>query len=223
MTTAVTCPGPCNAEHRRFPGQVEPRYGEPVWCTGCAGVVGEALDELPRLLTRVWVDAGRASAPGDDVKVSGTGSSTFPGEPQRVTEDVIGGGLVELEDEVRRLRPGFSPRPPRRWWPGLDITVAFLYGQLGWLLNEHPNAAEPMHSPGGTILRSRGRALRAIRADRHVDRLPAACPSCDLRALVRPDGSETVTCTACGRMLTRDDYGLLARMYAHEQAEAGAA
>ena len=56
------------------------------------------------------------------------------------------------------------------------------------------------------LLHLHQRARATTGQTRLVTRLAAPCPRCDTQALDRPDGSDTVTCAACDRRYTWDEY-----------------
>lgn len=60
-------------------------------------------------------------------------------------------------------------------------------------------------------LHHRARTLTGL--TRLVNRLPTPCPRCERVALERADGSETITCAACGRPYTWNEYRQLCGLY----------
>lgn len=83
----------------------------------------------------------------------------------------------------------------------VTATTAFLLTHLPWAA-EQPwvrDFADEMQD-----LTRDGHRLRPSQPVKH--HLPAPCPSCDLLALSRTDGDAYVTCDACGRLWSEDEY-----------------
>jgi len=54
--------------------------------------------------------------------------------------------------------------------------------------------------------RQRGRAYRTLGWDTLIHALPAPCPQCNLMTLIRYDGDDQVSCTACKNVWPEQDY-----------------
>lgn len=213
--TAQPCAGPCNRAYRRTDTTTadeaeqqsrKPYYGEPHWCDHCTGIVARALTELPELVAAIHLEALNGT-PTPGARVTHTQQTPpWPGEPARILTDLIAGGLMELEDDLRHLR-GYSPRPVLPEGHGMSEAIAVLTGSLDWLLQEHPNCADPTWSPGASLLRWHHIAVRFTKRDKPrttVKELP--CPRCELLMLVKADGDDSVECGNCGNRLREDEY-----------------
>ena len=60
-----------------------------------------------------------------------------------------------------------------------------------------------------TCLDLHAHSRRLVGRSRLVHRLPAGCPRCERRGLVRESGDDTVSCTRCGRRYTGQEYETL--------------
>lgn len=65
-------------------------------------------------------------------------------------------------------------------------------------------------------------ARAAIGVDRSYERMPLPCPKCESHRLVRYDGTDTVTCRACGYSATSDGYHQLTHVAVQAARKAGA-
>jgi len=241
-TTPTPCPGPCNRKHRRTLADGHtpdwpPVDGEPVWCIHCTALVDNALHhtpagrdddrrlpDLPQLLVAIHLEAIHGTpTPGAKVRVSRE-SPAWPGQAARMLTDLIVSGLLDLEDDLRRLR-ALSPRPALPEGTAAGAAVTAIRANLDWLLNQHPDAADPDLAPGAQLLRWQWIATRFIHADepRTVQTwLP--CPRCDLLTLCRVPGEEGVVCGNCYARYGEDEYQRRFRQYAiWERARTAAA
>lgn len=223
-TTRLTvCPGPCNRALRRAPdpGDRTPEPGNPVWCDRDGLLVARCLAELPELLAAIHLEA-LYGTPSPGARVRRTNSAPpWPGEAARMLTDLIVGGLLTLEDELRYLR-GYSPRPDLPEGAAASRAIQVLNGSLEWLLQQHPDAADPEAAPGALILRWQYTAVRFTKADvpRTVQKdLP--CPSCDLLTLTTVPGEDSVECGNCGLILRDEEYQRRVKQYAIYVAVAG--
>jgi hypothetical protein len=213
------CSGPHNnawrkAEATGLPHELTPTWGTPIHCLSCAGKAYRQLAELPELLAAVWLEATcgtRASS-----KLTGTigraPEATWPGQAARLMTDLIIGGLVELEDDLRYLRH-LGHRPDRgREGQTATGAVTFLLTHLDWALAFHPAATEAHDrdsaNPASQINFWNRAATRFTRRDALTVQMAAPCKQCDLRTLAREDGEDYIACMnpACGTLMTEAEY-----------------
>lgn len=216
--TTTACAGPCahtwrRAEAKRLddgtPHDVrQPWPGDPYWCDHCRTRVLDALGMLPELIAATHLEALHAT-PKQNERVTTSAAPPWPGQAARLLTDLIVGGLAETEDGMRDLR----------WWSErtavfepdvLNKAITVLTLSVDWLLVGHPEAADPDTSPGAAILAWRDKAMRFTGRDKLIHRFPLRCPTCELLALRRDDGSSYVECLprigGCGRLWTEPEY-----------------
>lgn len=217
------CPGRCNAAYRRAEQDrttlgtlhdLSPRHGQPLHCEPCAVRARQQLAELPELVAAIWLEATHGSR-GPKVGTIGRSAATvasWPGQASRLLTDLIVGGMLELEDDIRelrrlRIRPG-------RGIEGHDVTgaVRFLGAHLDWALASHPAASEihdrdsanPASQIGGWHRAAQRFTARDARLEHH--RVP--CPRCEMLTLFRADGDDYIECrnVACQLLLTPGEF-----------------
>lgn len=222
----VVCGNP-----RRIPNR-------PPVCDGCRARLVSQLRELPELYA--LLPAVLARPGGSAEKVSGTREAPVPlsldvvdllaesrrpnptAEARSHPDDAVGGLSVAsaLDEWVRDWRAARSKGE------GLPVpTVAALSGwlrvRLDWACDQHPAIGE-----FATEIRHIAASLRTTLAlRRHVDRLEAPCPTCDMRALYREvdpvrGAADYIRCGGCGRLWTPDEYARLAVILVHEDLRA---
>lgn len=227
------CDGPCNQAYRAARvdadgdhidehGQVlAPVPGQPVWCRPCADRITAQLRRLPDLAAAVVARRdGRlltGTADTDRTRTSTRAGSPTASPALDVVDD-LAAWAADLVDELsEHLRVPFITRTgTRRRIRHLTENVAWLHTRATALLCHDDLAAEAGRAIPGWVTRLE----RAAGQDRLRHRLPAPCPTCDLRALVRDDGSEQVDCTACGRAWVEADYRRLVMVLADEARRA---
>jgi hypothetical protein len=220
---ARVCAGPCNRQYRRAEANtantgekhdLKPDHGDPNWCSHCADTVEHCLAELPELLVTIHLEAIHGTpTPGARVHHARL-SPAWPGESARMLTDLIAGGLMEMEDDLRDLR-GYSPRPVLPEGQGASQAIAVIGGSLDWLLQQHPNADDPDWSPGAILLRWHHTAVRFTKADTpRIQQKHLPCPRCDLLTLVKTPGDDSIECGNCGNRLREDEYQRRVQQYA---------
>ena len=200
---------------------LQPTWGQPVHCGRCADRARNELTELPELLAAIWLEATNATRP----KVTGTigrhvTHPSWPGQASRLLTDLIVGGLVELEADIRDQR-GLTPlREGRREGITATAAVTFLQAHLDWALERHPLAAEPHDrlsgNPASQIHTWHRAALRFTARDIRLEHHRIPCPRCGLLTLFRADGDDYIECRnpACGTLLTSTEYHLHTKILA---------
>lgn len=206
----TVCPGPCNRIWRQLPPETEeqPRYGDPIWCRRDTNIVAHALGEFAELLAAIQDDAVNGTPTRGVVHRGGSTAPSWPGQASMLAVEAVTGGLVELEEEVRKLRD-LSPRTGQSNHLGAEAggAVQLLTAHLDWLLTTHPAAADPDSSPGTVILRLHWKAQRAAKADpQRAQRADLPCPSCSYQALSLAPGDDSYECAICGRRLRLSEY-----------------
>lgn len=235
-TNGTVCVGSCNRDYRRAEQRkfktgelhaLHPVQGVPWWCDADSRRIAAALTELLKLYVALEGDKGRRTSNGE--KTSGSKSAPSP-SPQDDAQDEMVRLLMRWEDAVREARQmtlrtgartgvtnvrgehvGLAYRKPET--RTLTSAVAFLTGNLGWILAAERTAALQF---GQDILNARSRYQRLVGAGGGASHRPMPCPRCDMKTLVHKPGSPSVDCTnaACGRILSLDEYDELARSIA---------
>lgn len=216
-TAPHPCAGPCGHRWRTaeattaqtgIPHDIRPWYGQPYWCDHCRTRVLTALSDLPELIAAAHLQALYAT-PKQAERVTTSQAPAWPGQAARLLTDLLIGGLAEIEDAMRDLR-SWSDRTAHYEPAVLNHAVTTLTLSIDWLLAEHPLAADPDLSPGAAILTWHRKAVTFTGRDKLVHRFPVRCPTCDLLALRREDGSSYVECSprigGCGRLWTEAEY-----------------
>ena len=118
--------------------------------------------------------------------------------------------FVAVEDAIRADRN--LSRRKRNLAPHAALAHALRIADAhyGWLAKD---AAVPACN---AILNVHRRARRALGLNTLVHRLPAPCPSCDMRTLIRVDGDDVVRCRACHTSWAESEYRLLVRVLVEE-------
>lgn len=230
--STTACAGPCANNWRRaeakrladeIPHDLTPWPGNPYWCDRCRTRVLDALGMLPELIAAIHLEALHATPKQQPERVSRTTAPAWPGQSARLMTDFVVGGLAEVEDGMRSLR-AWSDRTATFEPIVLNRAVTVLTLSIDWLLTSHPDAADTECSPGVAILDWRDKAMRFTGRDKLVHKFPVRCPTCDLLALRREDGSSYVECLprigGCGRLWTEDEYLNLATVAASDLKKA---
>ncbi|MDG4857345.1 hypothetical protein P8605_04100 [Streptomyces sp. T-3] len=193
------CPGRCNRD-RVDGGQV---LGAPVWCRGCQQSIHVSLQELVDLYAALWGAGQRPVGAGEKVTTSrGTGTpSVSPGADQA---DEILRTTCAWEDALRtHLGHQAAAVGTDHAGEGRALTSAVDYlGRWHTAAMSAPFATEYGHE----VLALAAGTRRHLRADRGTSRLAAPCPQCDLRALEREGGTDTVRCRVCRWFTTWERY-----------------
>jgi hypothetical protein len=213
----LACPGSHNnawrtAEADGTPHELQPTWGQPVHCGHCADRARTELAELPELVAAIWLEAVN----GTPAKITGTigrvNIPAWPGQSSRLLTDLIVGGMLALEDDIRelrrlRIRPG-------RGTEGAAVTASahFLAAHLTWALEAHPLAEEAHDrlsgNPASQIHSWHRTAQRFTRRDDRLEHHRIPCPRCELLTLFRKDGDDYIECRniACQLLLTPGEY-----------------
>jgi hypothetical protein len=229
MPVLTPCSGPHNnawrkAEATGLPHDLTPTWGTPVHCLSCMGRAYHQLTELPELLAAIWLEATNGTRAGDKVGTIGRApEATWPGQAARLMTDLIVGGLIELEDDLRDLRH-LNPRPDRgREGQTATGTVAFLITHLDWALTHHPAATETHDrdsaNPASQISYWHRAATRFTRRDQLRVQMAAPCPKCALRSLAHVDGEDYISCgnPLCENLMTESEYEDWSQRVAEEE------
>jgi hypothetical protein len=236
MPVLNVCPGSHNnawrkAEAAGEPHDITPTWGTPQHCLSCMGRAYHQLSELPELLAAIWLEAthGTRASSQRTGTIGRAPEATWPGQAARLMTDLIIGGLIELEDDLRDLRH-LNPRPNRgREGQTATGTVAFLTTHLDWALTHHPAATEAHDrdsgNPASQINYWHRAAARFTKRDALRVQMAAPCPRCSLRTLAHEDGEDYIACQnpACGTLLTEAEYSTHASELAAEEYFARAA
>lgn len=223
------CPGSCNNAWRRAEAQlaadgtdhdIPVTWGQPVHCLRCINRTHAQLAELPELVVAISLEAVYGTAAKTTGTIGRTSTPAWPGQAARLLTDLVVGGMLELEDDIRELRH-LSHRPGRGI-EGRRVTgaVKFLTAHLDWALTQHPLAVE-VHdrlsgNPAAQIQGWHRAALRFTRRDARLEHHRIPCPRCELLTLFRADGDDYIECRNinCGLLLTP------AELFAHTKAVA---
>ena len=232
------CPGSCNSHYRRVtalyqaaraayddqvsrlqegepvpdppePPDVQPREGEPVWCSRCQAVVHRSLAEIDDLAAQL-AHIPPGVRPASDTRREAVKVTVSQGHPSPSP-------AVDVLDELQRwLTTWEADYRHFRGWPSapqrgvLSTVVTASCAWLGEHLTERPAgllAWPHAEDFGSQVLRwhreLRARAHAASFA-RHVKR---PCPSCRRYTLWERVGDDYIACVYedCGRRLTRED------------------
>lgn len=223
------CPGRCNrtwraAEVLRLQlGRTHERVPvttDDALCASCWRRVDLYLADLPGLYEALATDYLHASRPINE-RVSGSGAATlnvYLDLMDRMVRFVTG-----WDDGMAGLRT-WRTRKPRPGREAVVDSVAELRRFGEWINTHDPDAADR----SGELARLHGLAERATKRDEMFIRLPAPCPTCDLRALVRREPYKAagdkaadpyrdhIECRGCGRIWHEDDYARLVLILASE-------
>ncbi len=225
---AAVCPGACNRDYRRAettgkPHNITPAAGEPNWCSACTHRITLAIRDMVTLYAALDADKAARTSAGE--KTSGSKAPPSP-SPQVDAQDEMTRLLMHWEDSVREARSmtlrrgaragvrdvngtpvGLAYRLPER--TTLTTTVAFLLGNLPWMLGDAGRDAATQF--GRDMLNARRRYEQLTGGGSGQSRRPMPCPRCDHKTLVHHFGTDAVSCEQCGRILTLEEYDELAR------------
>jgi hypothetical protein len=191
-------------------------------CGPCQRALQQALADLPEQYVELYL----ALEPGPSGGQERHGSKSPP-IPLRVDVEALMRRTVDLlqawEQTARDLADLYVPRLRADGRTGvragyaLSTACRVVASHLDTLLAHDANGLS------SELLRLRSDIRRALGETKACDRLPAPCPDldCGQLALVRWHGTSMVTCEACGRMWSEEDYGRLVLVLAAEQRRAG--
>jgi hypothetical protein len=230
----LACPGSHNnawrtAEADGTPHELAPTWGQPVHCDRCTDRARTELAELPELVAAIWLEATHGTAAKQTGTIGRINIPAWPGQASRLLTDLIVGGMLALEDDIRELRR-LNPRPGRGT-EGAAVTASarFLTAHLTWALESHPLAEEAHDrlsgNPSSQIHGWHRTALRFTRRDPRLEHRRVPCPRCELLTLFRADGDDYIECRnlACGLLLTPGEFDDYTRGLASEcQVQAAA-
>lgn len=213
------CPGPCSDRWRKAekekslrgtPHDLEPKYGQPVWCESCARSIRLALYSLPRDAAYVLLEIQYGTTPQRE-RVSGSPSRALHAKEflARLIED-ISGSLGSWEDDVRDALT-LTRRRPRPQGPQIQHSADFLMANYGFIMREHdPEATKAFGQEIGSLHHKALKVTHALDEVKPQRCIGVRCPGCGWKALVweMRDGSPTgyVSCEHCERLLTRKEY-----------------
>lgn len=213
------CPGPCSDRWRKAekekaqhgtPHDLEPAYGEPVWCRNCARSIRLSLYCLPRDAAYILLEIQHGTSPQKE-RVSGTPSRALHAKESlaRLIED-IAGALGDWEDDVR-YNLSLARRRPRPQGPQIQHSTNFLLSHYGFIMHDHkPEASEAFGQEIGRLHRKSLKVTHGLEENRPQRCVGVRCPGCGWKALVweTRDGAATgyVACEYCERLLTRKEY-----------------
>lgn len=129
------------------------------------------------------------------------------------TAEVI--GILWDTQKASRSRPGIVLERAKRVLTGGLSAFLALRGVVhtGWSYGEWITHERDGLDGALALLDVHHRTRALAGMNRFVNRLPTPCPRCERVALERADGSETVTCAACGRPYTWDEYRQLCGLF----------
>ena len=213
------CPGPCSERWRKAeraylergtPHDLEPKYGQPIWCESCSRAIRLSLYSLPRDAAYILLEIQYGTTPKRE-RVSGTPSRSLHAKESlaRLIED-ISGVLGDWEDDVRDAL-SLTRRRPRPQGPQIQHSTNFLLSHYGFIMCEHKSeATEAFGQDIGRLHRKSLKATHALEETKPQRCVGVRCPGCGWKALVweARDGAPTgyVTCEHCDRLLTRKEY-----------------
>lgn len=192
-----------------------PVPGDPFWCEGCRGRLGELVAALPGLAHDVAARRDGMLAPSGRAERAGASPDPASLSPGFDGFDEVVQWACAWEDVFRRLLGDSTPQEPSwtaRRGRALSGACRWLYARRDAVLGCDSYASVDFGRELGELTR---RVERGAGVDRLVHHLPLPCLRCDRLALVRRDGSETVQCRACQGRWAWDDYDRLAGAYAH--------
>jgi hypothetical protein len=204
-------------------------------CPTCTTTTGNAIAELPTDYTELDMLLGRTNAIGGPMV---TGTRELP-IPIRTSIEAVQAAILheatcwaESTAEVLRVRwdthaaghsrPGFRvQRATRLLSRALTVTLALRdVVHIGWADGER-EVVERDGVAGALILLDLHHQTRRVAGRGHlVHRLPAPCPRCWCTALERPDGDDIITCAACEKRYSWDEYDRLCNALSVSRAAA---
>jgi hypothetical protein len=113
--------------------------------------------------------------------------------------------LCGWEDNVRGRHVLTGRRTDIREYPAVALAARFLGAYVGQILHE-PGIAAPFTAD---IIGYRSRLSHLTGWGQLRHRLPAPCPACNERALIRYDGDSYVRCVACRDAWPEHEYAHL--------------
>ncbi|MCO6011438.1 hypothetical protein NE236_41465 [Actinoallomurus purpureus] len=212
-------PHPTHGE-RPEPPSIRPRYGDPIWCTGCTATIRANLAELDDLTPLHLEQSDGYNEPGDYSagRVSGTQEDRSP-SPGHDDLDELLEWLRTWEIEYRNSQRW--PAPPRRGVSAhaLTSTTAWHGEHLDHML-AHPQISKPY----GTGVQWWHRRLQnATNTRPPLTKKPIPCRRCGRYSLFFHDDPTrpTVRCHAdpdkCGLIMTVAEYDKYQDEYEAEQ------
>ncbi|PXY25159.1 hypothetical protein BAY59_24345 [Prauserella coralliicola] len=208
-------------------------------CPTCTRHVERAIAELPRDYVELSLQLGKTGSPVGD-KVSGSRDTPTPirlgveatmraiAHEAQVWAESVGEVLNTAWDTqtARDSRPGAVLQRACTLLAGSVSALLALRG-VDHLVGDDRDGYVPVTRDGvdGALVLAdlHQRARFILGKTRIVHRLPAPCPRCESTALERPDGSDTITCSACLRVYSWDEYQRLCCALADRREIADAA
>lgn len=205
------------------------RLGAPInatvgLCDSCERHVARALESLPR----DYVDldlalSGRTT--GLAQVVAGTPEPPVPISlsVEAVQREIVHEAFCWAEStaevigvswdtqQMRDTRPGFALQRACRLLSGALSVFLALRGSVhpGWAYGCSTELERDGLDGAVVLLDLRYRARNLSGQSRLISHLRMPCPRCECPALEQRDGSDTITCTACGRPYSLDEYDQL--------------
>jgi hypothetical protein len=182
----------------------KPRRTDTLICDWCTKRIGDALATIPQHYRELQRELPRSTARQELV----SGSRT-PQPPLRI--DVIdtmadAAKILSRWEDLTRAEFGYTPRRTDvREYVTTTRACRFLRSQLGRILTQ-PDLASPF---ARNILDCRSRLSTMLGWAELRHRLPAPCPGCNERALLRYSGDSYVRCVACRSAWHESEYAHL--------------
>lgn len=220
-----TIPGGCGHLHKPATVKLGARIvAEQGLCPTCTRVTTDAIAELPR----DYVDLTHALAHGTaGLAELVTATKDLPA-PLRVSIAAFKAELVRVatswaepvadilrvdwdsQEMDRHTRPGYAlQRAARILAQNMPVLLALRDVEIRvWADNGHYNRFEPRDGLDGAtdLLQLHRIARAALGQTKLVHQLPAPCPNCGNRALVRDSGDDKVHCQRCRLQWPEEDY-----------------
>lgn len=174
-------------------------------CPGCRTEVKAALAEWPVLYAHLQAGLPRSSGGGSE-RVSGTAPSSNPPVRESVLDvlDQVTRLVVTWARHVR-IAAGIGPTRDGSGSNAFNRGCIIISARLPVALD----TVEGGLRWGIALVELRTRARRQLGLTPLIHRLPAPCPSCDVKALVRHNGADTVTCAVCAASWPQESYDVL--------------
>lgn len=220
-TTGERHGGPLNAEHG--------------YCDPCARHLEHALAALPRTYTELNTLLARVPQRGGGPAVGGTPDPPTPlhldiaalqtqlvHETHCWAESTADRLDITLDTQtLHHTRPGHAlQRCAHLLAEAVPVLLALRdVEHVIWLDNHLVIRVADGLDGANTLLDAHQRAQHHLGHTRTVHRMPAPCPRCETLALLREDGSDTITCAACCTRYTWTDYQQLCTILARRHEE----
>ena len=214
-TPGCTCSHECG-DHKHHCNGCLPRPAEiGHYCQHCAFHLRDTIDKLPPLIETLWAMPGGQTATPDTTNDDHTRRATKVDQhspsPAHDTADEgarwVHSWAIALANDLHETGP-FKYRLDGTPSTNTRTETAYLTSRLAQL------CARPYANDLGDEAKQLvGQLTRATGTDQADQRIPAPCPQCGRRTLMRPNGEEYVTCRnrACATVWQSDHLGWLAR------------